>query len=121
MNVIGRITNRSSESDSDTEQASLILFCQIHNNLAIVEKSGYLSEAGGGSRRTKSHPFQYHRPYACTDGFKHFFFPRTTATCNGLTEAVSSETVDGFKFKIQHPWFGRGLGRFCQSLRTSCK
>ena len=39
----------------------------------------------------------------CTkdDGFKNSFFPKTIVAWNGLTtEAVSSETVDGFKAKI---------------------
>ena len=63
-----------------------------------LDKSRYLSVAGGGSRRTRSHPFQYHCPNAYTDGLKSSFFPRTW---NGLTtEAVSAETVDGFKAKI---------------------
>ena len=83
------------------QQASLSLFYKIHNNLAIVNKNRYLSEAGGGSRRTRSHPFQYHRPNAYTDGFKGSFFPRTIAAWNGLTtEAVSAETVEGFKAQI---------------------
>ena len=83
------------------QQASLTLFYKIHNNLAIINKSRYLSVAGGESRRTRSHPFQYHRPNAYTDGLKSSFFPRTIATWNGLTtEAVSAETFDGFKAKI---------------------
>ena len=53
------------------------------------------------SRRTRSKPFQYHRPVAQADGFKNSFFPRTIVARNGLTtEAVSLETVDGFKAKI---------------------
>ena len=83
------------------QQVSLSLFYKIHHNLAVVDKNRYLSELGGGSRRTRSHPFQYHRPVAYTDGFKNSFFPRTIVAWNGLTtEAVSSETVDGFKAKI---------------------
>ena len=83
------------------QQASLTLFYKIHNNLALIDKSRYLSIAGGESRRTRSHPFQYHRPNAYTDGLKSSFSPRTIATWNGLTaEAVSAETVDGFKGKI---------------------
>ena len=83
------------------QQASLTLFYKIHNNLAIIDKSRYLSVAGEESRRTRSHPFQYHRSNAYTDGLKNSFFPRTIATWNGLTtEAVSAETVDGFKAKI---------------------
>ena len=53
-------------------QASLSLFYKIHSNLAIVNKNMCLSEADGG-RRTRSHPFQCHRPNAYTDGFKNFF------------------------------------------------
>ena len=83
------------------QQASLTLFYKIHNNLAIVNKDRYLFEAGGGCRITRWNPFQYHRPNAYTDSFKNSFFPRTIATWNGLsTEAVFSETVDGFKSKI---------------------
>ena len=83
------------------QQASLTLFYKIHNNVAIIDKSRYLSVAGGESRRTRSHHFQYHRPNAYTDGLKNSFFPRTIATWNGLTtKAVSAETVDGFKTKI---------------------
>ena len=83
------------------QQVSLSLFYKIHHDLAVVDKNRYLSELGGGSRRTRSHPFQYHRPVAYTDGFKNSFFPRTIVAWNGLTtEAVSSETVDGFKAKI---------------------
>ena len=38
---------------------------------------------------------------AYMDGLKFFFFPRVIATWNGLTtEAVSAETIDGFKSKI---------------------
>ena len=82
------------------QQASLTLFYKIHNNLAITDKRSYLSVAGGESRRTRSHPFQYHHPNAYTDGLNSSFFPRTIATWNGLTtEAVSAETVDGFKAK----------------------
>ena len=83
------------------QPASLTLFYKIHNNLATTDKSRYLSVTGGESRRTRSHPFQYHRPNAYTDGLKNSFLPRTIATWNGLTtEAVSAETVDGFKAKI---------------------
>ena len=82
------------------QQASLTFFYKIHNNLVIIDKNRYLSEAGG-NRSTRYHPFQYHRPNAYTDGLKFSFFPRTIATWNGLiTEAVSAETVDGFKSKI---------------------
>ena len=56
-------------------KVSLTLFYKIHNNLVIIDKSRYLSVAGGGSRRTRSHPFQYHRPNAYTDGLKSFFSP----------------------------------------------
>ena len=77
------------------QQVSLSLFYKIHYNLAVVDKNRYLSELGGGSRRTRSHPFQY------TDVFKNSFFPRIIVAWNGLTtEAVSSETVNGFKAKI---------------------
>ena len=64
-----------------------------------IDKNRNLSEAG--NRSTRSHPFQYHCPNAFTDGLKLSFFPRTITTWNGLTaEAVSAETVDGFKSKI---------------------
>ena len=83
------------------QQASLTFFYKIHDNLVIIDKNRYLSEAGRGNRSTRSHPFQCHRPNAYTDGLKLSFFPRTIATWNGLTtEAVSAETVDGFKSKI---------------------
>ena len=83
------------------QQASLTLFYKIHNNLAIIDESRYLSVAGAESRRTRSHPFQYHSPNAYMDGLKSSFFSRTIATWNGLTTAaVSAETVDGFKAKI---------------------
>ena len=60
-----------------------------------------MSVAGGESRRTRSHPFHYHRPNEYTDDLKSSFFLRTFATWNGLTtKAVSVETVDGFKAKI---------------------
>ena len=57
--------------------------------------------------------FQHHRPNAYMDGFKSSFISRTTATWSGLTtEAVSSETVDGFKSKTKHPRIAgsEGLG-----------
>ena len=83
------------------QQASLSLFYKIHNNQAIVNKDKYLSESGRGKMRTRSHPFQYHRPVAYSDGLKHSFFPRSIAAWNGLTtEAVSAETVEEFKSKI---------------------
>ena len=77
-------------------------FYKIHNNLAIIDKSRYLSVAGeGGGSRTRPHPFQYHRSNAYTDDLKSSFFPRTVATWNGLTtETVFAETVDVFKAKI---------------------
>ena len=82
------------------QQASLTFFYKIHNNLVTIDKNRYLSKAGG-NRSTGSHSFQYHRPNAYTGGLKFSFFPRTIATWNGLTtEAVSAETVDGFKSKI---------------------
>ena len=66
-----------------------------------IDKTRYLSEASRGNRSTRSHPFQYHRPNAYTDGLKFSSFPRTIATWNRLTtEAVSAETVDGFKSKV---------------------
>ena len=72
----------------------------MHNNLVTFDKNRYLSEAGG-NKSTRSHPILYHRPNAYMDGLKFSFFPRTIATWNGLTtEAVSVETVDGFKSKI---------------------
>ena len=81
------------------QQASLTFFYKIHNNLVTVDKNRYLSEAC--NRSTRSHPLQYHRPNAYTDGMKFSFFPRTIATWNRLiTEAVSAETVDWFKSKI---------------------
>ena len=54
------------------QQASLTFFYKMHNNLVTVDKNRYLSEAG--NRRTRSHPFQYHRPNAYTDRLK-FSFP----------------------------------------------
>ena len=82
------------------QQASLTFLYKIHNNLVTIDKNRYLSEAGD-NMSTRSHPFQYHRPNAYTNGLKFSFFPRTIATWNGLTtEAVSAETVDGFKSKI---------------------
>ena len=75
------------------QQASLTFFFKMHNNLVTIDKNRYLSEAG--NRSTRSHPFQYH------SRAEIYFFPRTIATWNGLTtEAVSAETVDGFKSKI---------------------
>ena len=73
------------------QQASLTLFYKIHNNLAIIDRYEYLSVTGGGcgggggggrSRRSRSHPFQYRRPNAYTDGLKSSFFSRTIATCS---------------------------------------
>ena len=82
------------------QQVSLT-FYKIHINLVTIDKNSYLSDAGSGNGSTRSHPFQYHRPNAYMDGLKFSFFPRTIATWNGLTtEAVSGETVDGFKSKI---------------------
>ena len=83
------------ELQEQRQQASLTFFYKIHNNLVIIDKNMYLSEAGG-NRSTRSHPFLYHRPNACTDGLKFSFFPRTTAIWNGLTtEADSTEIDDG--------------------------
>ena len=85
-----------------TETADLfdLLLLKIHNNLVTIDKNRYLSEAGG-NMSTRSQPFQYHRLNAYTDVLKFSFFPRTIAIWNGLTtEAVSAETVDGFKSKI---------------------
>ena len=48
------------------QQASLTSFYKIHNNLVVIDKNRYLSEAGRGNRSTRSHPFQYHRPNAYT-------------------------------------------------------
>ena len=80
------------------QQASLTLF---YPQLLRSYMNRYLSVAGGESKRTRFHPFQYYRPNAYTDGLKSSFSPRTIATWNGLTtEAVSAETVDGFKAKI---------------------
>ena len=59
------------ELEERWQQASLTFFYEIYNNLAIVNK--YRSEAGGGSRRTWSYPFQYHHPNAYTDSFKNLF------------------------------------------------
>ena len=79
------------------QQASLTFFFKIP-----IDKKRYLSEAGDTcNRSTRSHPFQYHRPNAYTNWLKLSFFPRTIAAWNGLaTEAVTAETVDGFKSKI---------------------
>ena len=88
------------------QQASLTFFYKTHNNLVTVDKNRYLS-AAGGNRSTRSHPFQYHRPNAYTDGLKFSFFPRTISTWNGVTtKAASAETVDGFS-----PKYDLGLGR----------
>ena len=58
-------------------------------------------QASRRNRSTRSHPFQYHLPNAYTDRLKFSFFSKTIATWNGFTtEAVSAETVDGFKSKI---------------------
>ena len=84
-------------------QASLTFFYKIHSNdnLVIIDKNRYLSEAGRGNRSTRSHPFQYHRPIAYMDWLKFSFFPRMIATWNRLTtKAVSAETADGFKSRI---------------------
>ena len=59
-------------------QASLTFFYKIHNNLVTIDKDRYQSEAG--NRSTRSHPFQYHRPYAYTDGAEIFFLPQDN--CN---------------------------------------
>ena len=83
------------------QQVALTFCYKIHNNLVIIDKNRFLSEAGRGNRSTRSHPFQYYHPNAYTDGLNFSFFPRTIATSNGLTtEAVSAETVDGLKSKI---------------------
>ena len=57
----------------------------LYSTKSITKKNRHLSEADGGSRRTRSdHSFQYRRPKPYTDGFKNSFFPRTVATWNGL-------------------------------------
>ena len=94
----------------------------MHNNLVTVDKNRYLSEAGTGNGSTRSQPFQYHHPNAYTDGLKFSFFSRTITTWNGLTtKAVSGETVDGFKSKLEWPRVGQGHCLVCLSLRTACK
>ena len=99
-----------------------LTFYKIHNNLVTTDKNRYLSEAGRGNGSTRSHPFQYHHPNAYTDGLKFCFFPRTIAAWNGLTtKAVSRETVDGFKSKLEWSTVGQGHGLVCLSLRTACK
>ena len=87
-----------------SQQASLI-FYKIPNNLVIIDKNRYFSEAGRGTcnRSTRSHPFQYHHPNAYKDRLKFSFFPRTIATWNGLTTkvvAAETVTVDGFTSQI---------------------
>ena len=79
------------------QQASLTVFYKVHNSLVTVGGVGCLSWAGVGG----FHPFWCRCPSACAGGLGFSFFPRTMATWNGLTtEAVSAETVDGFKSKI---------------------
>lgn len=86
---------------SRRQQASLTLFYKIHHEQVVIDKDKYLSAVSKVSRSTRSHPLQYRRPNAYTDGLKFSFFPRTVAIWNGLTtEAVSAGTVDGFKAKI---------------------
>ena len=59
--------------------ASLTFFYKMHNNVVTIDKT-----CEAGSRSTRSHPFQYHRPNSYTDGLKFSFFPRTIVTWNGL-------------------------------------
>ena len=86
------------------QQASLILFYKIYNNLAIIEKSRYLSVAGGGgggAGELGPTPFSITVLMHTRMVSRALFFPRTITTWNGLTtEAVSAKTVDGFKAKI---------------------
>ena len=81
-----------------------LTFYKIHNNLVTTDKNRYLSEAGRGN------------------GLKFSFFPRTIAAWNGLTtKAVSRETVDGLKSKLEWSMVGQGHGLVCLSPRTACK
>ena len=66
----------------------------MHNNLVTINKNRYMSEAGN--------PPVSVSPSECIYGrAENFFLSQAIATWNGLTaEAVSAETVDGFKSKI---------------------
>ena len=85
------------------KKAFMSRFRIVFQTFSLTKRSAlplYLSEAGRGNRRTRSHSFQYHRPNADTDEINFSFFPRTIAIWNGLTtEADSAETVYGFKSK----------------------
>ena len=77
-----------------TEAAASIKYSRIQ---VTTDKNRYLSEASIGNS-IRSHPFEYHRSNAYTDGLKFIFFPRRIAPLNALTtEAVSLETLDRFK------------------------
>ena len=105
--------------------ADLSLFYEIHYNnlaivncygfyLAIVNKNRYLSEAGGGSRRTGPHPFQYHHPNAYRDGFKNTLFPGQLQIGTRDSRAVKK-----IKRLFQHQRMLRLMD--CLPQRSSCK
>ena len=97
------------------KQVSLT-FCKIRNNLVIIDKNRYLSEAGRGDMSTRSHPFQYHHPNACTDRLKCSFFPRKIATWNGQPKLSLRSQLMVLSLKYNYLELGRDM-----ALRTACK
>ena len=91
------------------KQASLTLFNKIHNNLAIVNKNRYLSEAGGGSR-TRSHPFQYRHPVLIRTVSRTLFSPGQLQLGMGSQPKLSfRRPLMGSKPKYNNLGLGRDL------------
>ena len=85
------------------DQACLIFFYKIHNDLIEIDKNTYLHLVANprSTRSSAKHPYQYSRPLAYSDSFKFSFFPKLIPLWNCLPiDIVSSETVSRFKSKI---------------------
>ena len=82
------------------ENAHLILFYEIINNLAMVPHS-YLEKADGRTRRKHNLKFR-HIGYS-VDPYGQSFFPKCISAWNGLTQEIAEASIlNLFKSKLAH-------------------
>ena len=82
------------------ENARLILFYKIINNLAMVPHS-CLEKADGRTR--KNHNLKFRHIGYNVDPYRQSFFPKCISAWNGLAQEIAeANTLDLFKSKLAH-------------------
>ena len=85
------------------ENACLILFYKIINNLAMVPHSCLEKADGSDGRTRKKHSMKFRHIDYNVDPYEQLFFPKSISAWNGLVQEIAeTDTLDPFKSKMAH-------------------